>query len=289
MSVSALCGAATQPILGERLEYTLKFRGLITGFVELDIAKVTLDVEENMDQVMAMPTYVTNLHLTTAPYSKAELLYPVRLSYRSWLDAQELHPLIAFKTLKAGEDREEFFWVDRQAGFAHHYQTGEEAAASPPPKLQPVAALSNDQWSALNQTKMLQMNGAQALDYMGLIHRLRSMPIESGTPIEFSTFNGKEIEWFRVDVSRERLKRAGWDKDAFRLKLREIDPDNGKLGEAVDIWMSADDQRLLLRFYAERTFGAMEGILETGRPIVEKQAEGLSEATQSSMESYLDF
>ncbi|MEJ2619003.1 MAG: DUF3108 domain-containing protein [Candidatus Thiodiazotropha sp.] len=289
ISVSGLCSAATQPILGERLEYTLKFRGLITGFVELDIARVTLDVEEHMGQVMAMPTYVTNLHLTTAPYSKAELLYPVRLSYRSWLDAQELHPLIAFKTLKAGEDRAEFFWFDRQAGFAHHYQTGEEAAPSPPPKFQPVAALSNDQWSALNQTKALQMNGAQALDYMGLIHRLRSMPIESGKPIEFATFNGKEIEWFRVDVSRERMIRAGWDKDTFRLKLREIDPESGELGETVEIWMSADDQRRLLRFYAERTFGAMEGILETGRPIVERQAEGLSEATQSSLESYLDF
>jgi hypothetical protein len=216
----------------------------------------------------------------------------VRLSYRSWLDAQELHPLIAFKTLKAGENREEFFWFDRKAGYAHHYQTGEaveEASPSPPLSLQPVAALSSDRWSALSQTKALQLNGSQALDYMGLIHRLRRMPIESGRPIEFSTFNGKEIEWFRIEVSRERLTRAGWDRPTFRLKLREIDPDNGELGEAVEIWMSDDEQRLLLRFSADRTFGAMEGILETGRPKETKQAEGLSEATQSSMETYLDF
>jgi hypothetical protein len=127
LSLTGQSGAATQPILGERLEYTLKFRGLITGYVQLDIAKMVLDVEERMGQVMAMPAYVTNLHLTTAPYSKAELLYPVRLSYRSWLDAEELHPLIAFKTLKAQKEREEFFWFDRESGFAHHYQTGEEA------------------------------------------------------------------------------------------------------------------------------------------------------------------
>ncbi|MCG8090130.1 MAG: DUF3108 domain-containing protein [Candidatus Thiodiazotropha endolucinida] len=289
---TTLSAAASQPLLGEQLEYTLKFRGLITGYVELDIAKVTLNVEEELGQVLSMPAYITNLHLTTAPYSKAELLYPVRLSYKSWLDARELHPLIAFKTLKFRKQREEFFWFDREKGYAHHYQTGEqdeENSPSPPASLQPVAALSNDRWSALNQTKALQMNGSQALDYMGLIHRLRSMPIESGSPIEFSTFNGKEIEWFRIDVSRERLTRAGWDRPSFRLKLREIDPDNGELGESVHIWMSDDDQRLLLRFYAERTFGAMEGILETGRPIDQHQKEGLSEATQSSMETYLDF
>jgi hypothetical protein len=52
--------------------------------------------------------------------------------------------------------------------------------------------------------------------------------------------------------------------------------------------LSDDDERLLLRFYAERTFGAMEGILETGRPLGTKD-DGLSEATRSSLETYLGF
>lgn len=284
--------AANPPRLGESLEYTLKFNGFVTGYMDLDIATMTLQVEQEMGQVFDTPTYVTNLSLTTEPFSKAELLYPVRLKYRSWLDAQKLLPLIAVKSLQAKERREELFWFDRETGHAYHYQSGKDAEnepQSPPLKLQPVTALSEAQWMALNQTQVLALKGAEALDYMGLVHRLRSIPMEDGRRIEFSTYNGKEIEWFRVDVSRERLVRAGWDRDAFRLKLREIDPDSGSLGEEVSVWVSADDQRLLLRFYADRTFGAMEGILETGRPVDPQQTEGLSEATQSSMEAYLDL
>jgi hypothetical protein len=289
---AASAQASSLPTLGESLEYTLKFRGFVTGFVELDIAKMTLEVERNMGQVADTPAYITRMHLTTEPYAKAEMLYPVRLKYRSWLDARKLHPLIAVKSLKTRENREELFWFDRDSGHAYHYQTGEESVTDPqipPLKLQPITALSSAQWRALIQTQAVEMEGADALDYMSLIHRLRRMPLESGTPIEFSTYNGKEIEWFRIDVSQQRLVRAGWNRPAFRLKLREIDPDNGELGEEVHIWMSDDDERLLLRFYAERTFGAMEGILETGRPAEAKHAESLSEATQSSMETYLDF
>ncbi|MES9940463.1 MAG: DUF3108 domain-containing protein [Candidatus Thiodiazotropha sp. 6PLUC2] len=290
--MSAVVGAASQPMLGENLEYTLKFRGLITGYVELDIAKMTLEVEQDMGEVFDSPAYITNLQVTTEPYSKAEMLYPVRLKYRSWLDAHKLHPLIAVKTLKARVEREEFFLFDRKSGQAFHYQTGEDEVVEPeipPLQLRPVTTLTQTEWSALTQTQAIEMKGEDALDYMGLIHRLRGMPLESGNPIEFSTYNGKEIEWFRIDVSRERLLRAGWDRETFKLKLREIDPENGDLGEAVHIWMSDDDQRLLLRFYAERTFGAMEGILETGRPVDQQQSEGLSDATKSSMETYLDF
>ena len=289
---TAAKAGASLPILGESLEYTLKFRGLITGYVELNIAKVTLQVEQKMGQVADTPAYITNMHLTTAPFSKAELLYPVRLKYRSWLDASELHPLIAVKSLKAREEREEFFWFDRDSGHAYHYQSGEESAPvpqTPPLSLQPITALSSEQWSALMQTQALEMGDADALDYMGLFHRLRRMPLENGKPIDFSTYNGKEIEWFRIDVSRERLVRAGWDRPAFRLMLREVDPENGDLGDEVQLWVSDDDERLLLRFYAERTFGAMEGILETGRPEETRKDKGLSEATRSSIETYLDF
>jgi hypothetical protein len=284
--------AANPPLLGESLEYTLKFSGFVTGYIDLDIATMTLEVEQDMQQVFDTPAYVTNLYLTTEPFSKAELLYPVRLKYRSWLDAQKLLPLLAIKSLQAKKSREELFWFDRESGHAYHYQSGEDAENEPqfpPLKLQPVTALPNAQWMALKQTQSVALKGADALDYMALVHRLRSIQMEDGSQIEFSTYNGKEIEWFRVDVSRERLQHAGWDRDAFKLKLREVDADNGSLGEEVSIWMSADEQRLLLRFYADRTFGALEGILETGRPVDPQQTEGLSEATQSSMETYLDL
>ncbi|MET0051832.1 MAG: DUF3108 domain-containing protein [Candidatus Thiodiazotropha sp.] len=155
--------------------------------------------------------------------------------------------------------------------------------------LQPVTGLSRELWQELLENRSLKMNGEDTVDYMGLYHRLRSMPFRDGEHVEFIAFNGREIERFRVDMRRDRLQRAGWDRSTYRLTIREVDPENGDRGDPIDLWMSDDEQRLLLRFYAERTFGAMEGILETGRPQLEETREPLSEATQQSMETFLDF
>ncbi|MET0029777.1 MAG: DUF3108 domain-containing protein [Candidatus Thiodiazotropha sp.] len=283
---------ASLPVPGENLEYTLKFRGWITGYVELDIAKLNLQVESQMDQVSDRPAYVASMLLTTEPYAKAEMLYPVRLSYRSWLDAGGLYPVIAVKSLRLDEDREELFWFDRAGDYARHYQNKEskdEEPVTPPMNLQPVTGLSRELWQELLENRSLKMNGEDTVDYMGLYHRLRRVPFKDGGSVEFTTFNGREIERFRVDMHQDRLQRAGWDRSAYRLTIREVNPDDGELGDPIDLWMSDDEQRLMLRFYAERTFGAMEGILETGRPQLEETREPLSEATKQSMETFLDF
>ena len=74
--------ALAAPDLGESLDYTLRFRGIVTGFVELDIAKLSLSVGPAMEQIDGKPVYPTRMRLTTEPYKKAELIYPVRLDYR---------------------------------------------------------------------------------------------------------------------------------------------------------------------------------------------------------------
>jgi hypothetical protein len=283
--------AAKAPLLGEHLEYTLKFRGVVTGFVELDIAKMTIAVESRMGQVDDNPAYITNLQLTTAPYRKAEMLYPVRLSYRSWLDARKLHPLVAVKSLKTKKRKEALMWFDHTQGEAYNYESAEpdsEASDRPPPGLKQITELPDEQWQRLLQTHRVPFAGSEALDYISFLHRLRSMPLTPGERIDFTTFNGEELNSYHVKVDQERLVRAGWNRPAFKVRLWEVDSENGKRGDSIDLWLSDDDERLLLRFYAERTFGAMEGILETGRPLGTKD-DGLSEATRSSLETYLGF
>ncbi|MGD8909837.1 MAG: hypothetical protein PVI92_10880, partial [Chromatiales bacterium] len=92
------------PDLGESLDYTLRFRGLVTGFVELDIANLTLSVGPAMEEVADQSAYFTHMQLTTEPYKKAELIYPVRLDYRSWLDQQNLQSLLVAKFLVTGKE-----------------------------------------------------------------------------------------------------------------------------------------------------------------------------------------
>jgi len=123
---------------------------------------------------------------------------------------------------------------------------------------------------------------------MGLLHQLRHMPLQSGESHDFTVFSGKKLEHYRVRVEKERLVRAGWDLPAYHLKLFEFDPEKQRLKDEINLWLSDDDQRRLLRFYAERTIGALEGILETGRP-ENGRHDKLQEPTRRSLETYLGF
>jgi hypothetical protein len=277
---------------GEELEYTLTFRGLLTGFVKLDIAKLTLSVEPEMAKVGGRDAYITRLQMTTEPYTKAELLYPLRLDYYSWLDSQRLQPLVAAKSLRTRESRQEFFWWDRPGGKGYHYQTPmkeqPEHEERPPEHLRQFASLVEPAWPDLLKTKQIELEERGIVDYMGLLHQLRQLPLVSGEWYEFSVFTGKRIEQYRVKGEKTHLKRGGWNLPAYHLKLYEAEPDKGKLKDEVNLWLSDDEDRRLIRFYAERTAGALEGILETGRP-ENGRHDNLSESTQKSLETYLGF
>lgn len=281
------------PDLGESLTYTLSFRGLLSGFVEIGIAELTLSVEPSLGEMAGSSAYSARMQLTTAPYKKAELIYPVRLDYKSWLDERTLQPLVAVKSLVTGKSRQELFWFDREEARVHHYQTAESddsepVQATPPKRLLRMASLDDDHWSGLQENEAVTLDQGSVIDYLSLLHSLRRLPAEPDKWYDFTVFSGKKLEYYRVQVDRQRLIRRGWNRDTLHLKLYELDREKEKLKDEIQLWLSDDDQRLMLRFYAERAAGALEGILDTGRP-ENGHDEGLSESTRRSLESYLDF
>jgi hypothetical protein len=292
MQISPCMAANTSPAPGEALEYTLTFRGVVTGFVQLDIAKLILSVEPEQQEIEGRAAYVTRLQLTTEPFTKAELLYPLRLDYHSWLDASLLQPLLATKSQRTDNARREIFWFDRDKQTGYHYTSDKpEKGASlqtPPTQLLQAASLKDEAWSQLTETQRMTLDVPDTLDYMGLLHQLRHMPLKPGGRQDFTVYNGKEIEHFQVEMEKERLVRSGWDLPAYRLKLFEYDPKKQRLKGEINLWISDDDQRLLLRFYAERTIGALEGILETGRP-QNGHHDRVPESTRRSLHTYLGF
>ncbi|MGD9163463.1 MAG: DUF3108 domain-containing protein [Chromatiales bacterium] len=280
------------PDLGESLDYTLRFRGLVTGFVELDIANLTLSVGPAMEEVADQSAYFTHMQLTTEPYKKAELIYPVRLDYRSWLDQQNLQSLLVAKFLVTGKEKREFFWFDRSDEQCRHYQTPKSgtslAAPTPPQPLLNVAALDDRDWTLLRENQRVALDQGEILDYMGMLHRLRRLPAESGKWFDYTVYTGKRLQHYRGRLERQRLVRRGWDRDTLHVQLYEYEPQKDKLKDEVQLWFSDDDQRLLLRFYTEGALGALEGILETGRPDNGRH-DDLAESTRRSLEAYLDF
>ncbi len=293
MPLAPFAQAFAAPDLGESLDYTLRFRGIVTGFVELDIASLNLSVAPAMQEIGGQQVYPTRMRLTTESYKKAELIYPVRLDYRSWLEAQTLQPLLAVKWLLTDEQKREVFRYDRAARQGYHYQRPKKTGSSPATPAPPQALLKQvvsdeEGWSELQEDKRFPLAQDPVIDYMGMLHQLRWLPAETDQWFDFTVFTGKKEVAYRARVERERLVRRGWDRDTLHLRLYEYDRENNKLEDEVELWISDDDQRLLLRFYSESTAGALEGILETGRPD-NGHNEGLSEATRRSLEEYVDL
>lgn len=292
LSLSPVGGALAAPDLGESLDYTLRFRGIVTGFVELDIASLNLSVGSAMAQVAGKSTYPTRMKLTTEAYRKAELIYPVRLDYRSWLEAETLQPLVAAKSLRTDKPKQELFRYDPTEGQGYHYQLPKEqeqsAGPAPPRTLIEQVLPGEETWSDLRENKRFPLTETPVIDYMAMLHQLRWLPAETGQWFDFTIFTGKKQVAYRARVERERLVRQGWDRDSLHLRLYEYDAEKNELEDEVELWISDDEQRLLLRFYADSTAGALEGILDTGRP-ENGHNEGLSEATRRSLEDYLDY
>ena len=151
-----------------------------------------------------------------------------------------------------------------------------------------MASLDEDRWSGLRENKTAALNQGSVIDYMSLLHSMRRLPAEVDKWYDFTVFSGKKLEFYRVHVDKQRLIRRGWNRDTLHLTLYEYDPEKEKLKDEIQAWLSDDDQRLMLRFYAERAAGALEGILDTGRP-ENGHDEGLPESTRRSLETYLGF
>jgi hypothetical protein len=285
-------GALAAPDLGESLDYTLRFRGIVTGFVELDIASLNLSVGPAMADIDGRSAYPTRMRLTTEAYKKAELIYPVRLDYRSWLEAETLQPLLSVKSLRTNKRKQELFLYDPADRQGYHYQLPKKKDSSthltPPLALLKQAVPGEEGWSELQENKRFSLTQDPVIDYMSMLHQLRWLPAGTGQWFDFTIFTGKKVVAYRAKVERDRLVRHGWDRDTLHLRLYEYDPKQNELEDEVELWISDDEQRLLLRFYADSTAGALEGILETGRP-ENGRNEGMSEATRRSLEDYLDF
>ena len=281
---SGLQAAEFQP--GERLDYTFSYQGIFSGFIKLDIARASFTVTPQPIALGGRQVYRTSLEVTTEPFTKAELIYPFRFRYRSWLEAARQTPVWVQEYKRTDEVEEELLWFNREQGLGLCYQksrlqTGQ--AARPPATLLPGLDLDPQEWQLAEGADGQRLPETGVWDYLSMLYRLRFGELPIGESFELPVFNGKRIKTYRIEVTRERLMRAGWDLPAFKLTLFEV-RDNQRKGKTVtSIWISDDERRRPLRFRVARAFGIFEGILETDRPLTAGDGE-FPEATRRSLE-----
>jgi hypothetical protein len=282
--------AAAQLRPGERLEYTFSFRGIITGFASLDIAHAVISVAEEADSIQGREVYLASLDLSTAPFDKAEMLYPIRYRYRTWLEPGGQMPLLVNEYLETDEVSEELLWFDRDNLMGYRYVKQDdppEQVRLPPEHLLAKINRSEGDGSLLVQENQLGISDGAVWDYLSMLFRLRYLELAAGRVFHLPLYNGKRIKEYRIEVARETLNLGpDCDRTAFRLSLREIRKGRSASTTVTRVWVSDDEDRLPLRFYVERSIGAVEGILQTERSVSSAER-GFSPATQRSLDLIL--
>ena len=261
---------------GERLDYTFSYPGIFPGFISVKIAHAEFAIQPTVVIIDGQKTYLSSMELSTEPFGMAEALYPIRYRYRSWFDPGQQTPLLVTEYLETDEVSEEILWFDHENQKGYRYvkrEAPEEEGEIPPDFLLDKAGVRQSDRPLMVNSHQKSFNGNEVWDYLSMLHRLRFLEMKPGQDIDLSLFNGKEIKQFRVEVAKGRLEKAGWNRLAYELSLTEVRKGKDSKGMTTRIWVSDDDERLPLRFYTKHAFGAVDGILETGRPLAAKRAE----------------
>ena len=272
---------ASQLRPGERLEYTFSYRGIFTGFISIKIAHAEFTIQPTVEIINGQKTYLGSMELSTEPFGMAETFYPIRYRYRSWFEPDQQTPLLVTEYLETDEVSEEFLWFDRENQQGYRYvkrEAPKEGGTTPPDFLLDKAGVRQSERSLMVNSHQKSFNGNEVWDYLSMLHRLRFLELIPGQVIDLPLYNGKEIKRFRVETAKGKLEEAGWNRSAYELSLTEVRMGKDTKDMTIRIWVSDDDERLPLRFYAKRAFSTVDGILETGRPLAAKRA-GLSKGS----------
>ena len=260
---------------GERLEYTFSYQGIFTGFISIKIAHAEFAIQPTVVVINGQKTYLGSMELSTESFGMAEMFYPIRYRYRSWFEPDQQTPLLVTEYLKTDEVSEELLWFDRENQQGYRYvkrETPKEGGAAPPDFLLDKAGVRQSDRSLMVNSHQKSFNDNEVWDYLSMLHHLRFLELKPGQVINLPLYNGKEVKRYRVGVAKGKLEEAGWNRSAYELSLTELRKGKDTEGMTTRIWVSDDDERLPLRFYTKLAFGAVDGILETGRPLAAKRA-----------------
>jgi len=253
--------------LPEQLTYKISYQGIFSGFIHLDIARADLRVAGDTVKVAGRVAKVATLKVTTEPYRKAEVLFPVRYQYRSWYELDGENALLVTESLQADENSDEMIWFDRDEGVGHRYEV--KAAATGGGKGPPLELLKKiadlQFWPAvLEESHQQGIGSGEMFDHFSMMQRLRDLDLQPGQVLDLPVFTGKQLKNYRVVVTSESIEGKAEESALLKLQIFSYDAAENDAGQITYIWLSADEQRVPLRFYAERAFGYLEAVLESG-------------------------
>jgi hypothetical protein len=204
--------------VGEHLTYTLQFNIIKMG-------RGYLSVESN-DTIFGVQSYHVRFQAKTSKF--ADNIYRVRDKIDIWLNISDLTTLKLLKQLNEGN-------------YHKNYDTSIDYNNS-------IAITNND---------TLKINGALRDPY-SLLYYFRTIPLEIGQILDFTTFDNKKLTDFQVIVDgKETVKTPAGTFPCIIIKPFREGKTLLKNDGDMKIWFSDDELRLPVQIKIKLKFGSM--------------------------------
>lgn len=216
--ISLLFSQTTPFKVGEKLTYTLQFNVIKMG-------RGYLSVEEN-DLTSGIPSYHVQFKAKTSKF--ADRIFRVRDKIDIWLNQEDLTSLKVIKQIKEGD-------------YHRNYLT----------------TFDYDNLIAITNNDTIAISG-KVRDPYSLLFYLRTIPLEVGQVLDFTTFDRKKSTEFQIIVDgKETIKTPA---GSYNCKvIRPFSEGKSLLKNSGDmiIWFSDDEQCIPVQIQIKLNFGSM--------------------------------
>ena len=204
--------------VGERLTYTLQFNVIKMG-------RGYLSVESN-DTVSGIPAYHVRFKAKTSKF--ADRIFRVRDNIDIWLNISDLTTLKLLKQVNEGS-------------YHKKYDTLIDYKNS-------IAITNNDTIKIVGSLR----------DPYSLLYYFRTIPLELGQILDFTTFDNKKLTEFQVIIDgRETIKTPAGKFPCIIIKPFREGKTLLKNDGDMKIWLSDDELRLPVQIQIKLKFGSM--------------------------------
>jgi len=268
----------------EYLVYRLSYRGIFTAFVWKELADLALIAGHLPVTFEQQPGCHLQLKLSTENYAVAEALRPTRYQRRSIVDPTLRRALLVEEIEDSTEDEQNATWVNwadkRIELFRQRRQTTDDSAgfffddddpypaepeweedgAKPLPDFLNTSPLLDGKYTPLVYDKSIDIPDLESLlDPLSLIFATRRHAGNPSQDLVFPVTYEDEIRYYRTHgLGREDVEIGGvlWPAHKLQIKRTRIEGADDK--ELLVMWLSADEQRIPLRFEIQTKIGKIK-------------------------------
>lgn len=262
---------------GETLHYKLSYRGLLTSMIWADIADIKMTFLANKPTPNHHNGHQFVLQLSTANYTKAEIIHPVRYTYTTTLDESLQRTLLVEETDTGANNSHYFLWLDWHTSETQLFKKREKEQITSgflgldsamvwekdgeraiPEFLSHFPLIENDQTYLIHKESGDKIKNSSILDPLSMIYTLRSLNFDTeefDTIIEIPIAVSDDIRLYRIErTGIEEIKVGGENHQTTRYKIHTDE----KKDNSYYIWLSNDELKIPLRLAMKAPLGRLE-------------------------------